>query len=119
MPSTGRRGGDVTWIETISSFEELDAADEAASGTGLPIAATLSFDTAGHTMMGIHPSDLGRWWLGHRRLPRSGPTVGSALEMLWLRPMPSARWPGCPDHHQSQLWDPVVPIRGGLTYRST
>ena len=85
-------GADVIWIETISSFEELNAAVEAASGTGLPIAATLSFDTAGHTMMGIHPRDFGRWWLGHQRSPPSEPTAASAPETPSRRLMPSARW---------------------------
>ena len=85
-------GADVIWIETISSYEELDAAVEAASGTGLPIAATLSFDTAGHTMMGIHPRAFGRWWLGTRRSPRSGPTAASAPETPLPPLTPSARW---------------------------
>ncbi|MFN2485971.1 MAG: betaine--homocysteine S-methyltransferase [Acidimicrobiia bacterium] len=55
-------GADVLWIETISSFEELNAACEAARAIGLPFTATLSFDTAGHTMMGISPVALGEWW---------------------------------------------------------
>ncbi len=54
-------GADVLWIETISSFEELGAAVEAALQTGLPIAATMSFDTAGHTMMGVSPAALAVW----------------------------------------------------------
>ena len=56
-------GADVLWIETISSFEELNAACEAALATGLPVTGTLSFDTAGHTMMGISPKALGEWWI--------------------------------------------------------
>ena len=90
-------GADVIWIETISSYEELAAAVEAASGTGLPIAATLSFDTAGHTMMGIHPRDFGRWWLRHpgghrdrgqlRHRPRRRRCCGSCHPARW-RPMP-------------------------------
>jgi 5-methyltetrahydrofolate--homocysteine methyltransferase len=69
-------GADVIWIETISSYEELTAAVEAAAGTGLPIAATLSFDTAGHTMMGIHPREFGRWWLGHPEVAAIGANCG-------------------------------------------
>ena len=52
-------GADVLWIETISSFEELEAAVAGAATTGLPYTATLRFDTAGHTMMGIHPRAFG------------------------------------------------------------
>ena len=50
-------GVDLLWIETISSFEEVDAALEAARSTGLPVAATMTFDTAGKTMMGVSPDD--------------------------------------------------------------
>ncbi len=55
-------GVDVLWIETISSWEELEAAAVACSGRGVPVTATLSFDTNGHTMMGIRPEDFGKWW---------------------------------------------------------
>lgn len=55
-------GADVIWIETLSSTEELSAAVEAASGTGLPIVTTMSFDTHGKTMMGVPPARLATWW---------------------------------------------------------
>ena len=55
-------GVDILWIETLSSWEELDAAVEACSGLGLPVAATLSFDTNGRTMMGVSPRAFGEWW---------------------------------------------------------
>ena len=48
-------GADVLWIETISGIEEITAAVAGASTTGLPVVATMTFDTAGHTMMGISP----------------------------------------------------------------
>lgn len=69
-------GADVIWIETISSFEELEAAVVAASGTGLPIATTLSFDTAGHTMMGIHPRGFGEWSKDHPEVTAIGANCG-------------------------------------------
>ena len=50
-------GADVLWIETISSEDEAMCAVEGAATTGLPIVATLSFDTSGRTMMGIKPED--------------------------------------------------------------
>ncbi len=47
-------GADVLWIETMSSLEELAAAVAGAKQTSdLPIVATMSFDTAGRTMMGV------------------------------------------------------------------
>ncbi|MEM6489741.1 MAG: betaine--homocysteine S-methyltransferase, partial [Pseudomonadota bacterium] len=46
-------GVDVVWAETLSAEEELLAAAEAAAAEDAPFCATLSFDTAGRTMMGI------------------------------------------------------------------
>ncbi len=47
-------GADVLWIETISSLEEGEAAVTGArSVCDLPICLTMSFDTAGRTMMGV------------------------------------------------------------------
>lgn len=52
-------GADVFWIETMSAREEIKAAAEAAADVGLEYIFTASFDTAGRTMMGIAPSELG------------------------------------------------------------
>ena len=47
-------GADLLWIETMSSLDEVEAAIEGArSASAVPVAVTLSFDTAGHTMMGV------------------------------------------------------------------
>ncbi|MGB0855262.1 MAG: betaine--homocysteine S-methyltransferase [Pikeienuella sp.] len=46
-------GADVLWAETISSEEEMRAASEAAANVGAPFCGTMSFDTAGRTMMGV------------------------------------------------------------------
>lgn len=47
-------GADVLWIETMSHLDEIAAAVEGArSVSDLPICVTLSFDTAGRTMMGV------------------------------------------------------------------
>ena len=50
-------GVDVIWIETMSALEEVRAATIAAQKTGLPVMATMTFDTAGRSMMGIKPAD--------------------------------------------------------------
>jgi methionine synthase I (cobalamin-dependent) len=49
-------GCDVLWIETLSAAEELEAAVAGAASTGLPIVATMTFDTHGRTMMGLTPA---------------------------------------------------------------
>ena len=47
-------GADVLWIETMSDLDEVEAAVRGArSACDLPVAATMSFDTAGRTMMGV------------------------------------------------------------------
>ncbi|NPD13719.1 betaine--homocysteine S-methyltransferase [Xinfangfangia sp. D13-10-4-6] len=46
-------GADVLWVETISAPEEYRAAAEAAKLAGMPWVGTMSFDTAGRTMMGV------------------------------------------------------------------
>lgn len=51
-------GAEVAWIETMSSPDEIRAAAEAATKVGLPYVYTGSFDTAGKTMMGLHPKDI-------------------------------------------------------------
>jgi 5-methyltetrahydrofolate--homocysteine methyltransferase len=51
-------GADILWIETISAPEEYRAAAEAAALAGMPWCGTMSFDTAGRTMMGVTSSAL-------------------------------------------------------------
>ena len=51
-------GADVIWIETMSAFEEIRAAAQAARRCDMPFVLTASFDTAGRTMMGITPQDF-------------------------------------------------------------
>lgn len=51
-------GADLLWVETISSLEELAAAEEAFRLAGAPWCGTMSFDTAGRTMMGVGAADL-------------------------------------------------------------
>ena len=53
-------GVDVLWIETISAAEEFKAAAEAAKLADMPWAGTMSFDTAGRTMMGITSAELAK-----------------------------------------------------------
>ena len=53
-------GVDVLWLETMYAMEELEAAIDAVKDLGLPVCATMSFDTAGKTMMGITPSNLAK-----------------------------------------------------------
>jgi 5-methyltetrahydrofolate--homocysteine methyltransferase len=51
-------GVDVLWVETISAAEEFRAAAEAFALADMPWCGTMSFDTAGRTMMGLTSSDM-------------------------------------------------------------
>lgn len=51
-------GADVLWVETISAPEEYAAAAEAAARAGMAWCGTMSFDTAGRTMMGVTSAAL-------------------------------------------------------------
>ena len=53
-------GADVLWVETISAPEEFRAAAEAAALAHMPWCGTMSFDTAGRTMMGTTSADMVR-----------------------------------------------------------
>jgi 5-methyltetrahydrofolate--homocysteine methyltransferase len=50
-------GVDVMWIETMSDVSEAVAAIQGArdAAPDTPVIATMSFDTRGHTMMGVSP----------------------------------------------------------------
>jgi 5-methyltetrahydrofolate--homocysteine methyltransferase len=52
-------GVDVLWIETMSDLQEVHAALRGCiqAGTDLPLVATMTFDTHGHTSMGVSPED--------------------------------------------------------------
>ncbi|MFQ5921371.1 MAG: homocysteine S-methyltransferase family protein [Anaerolineales bacterium] len=52
-------GVDALWIETMYDIEEVRAAVDGCKSAApdLPIVATMTFDTAGHTMMGLSPED--------------------------------------------------------------
>ena len=47
-----KAGADFILVETMTDLEELKAAVTAAKTTGLPVAATMTFEKSGRTMMG-------------------------------------------------------------------
>ncbi len=51
-------GADVLWLETISAPEEYRAAAEAFGRADMPWCGTMSFDTAGRTMMGVTSASM-------------------------------------------------------------
>lgn len=55
-------GVDLIWIETMSDLEEIHAAIEGVRRVApeTPIIATMTFDTRGHTMMGVSPERAAR-----------------------------------------------------------
>ncbi|NRB03540.1 MAG: betaine--homocysteine S-methyltransferase [Rhodobacteraceae bacterium] len=53
-------GADVLWLETISAPEEFRAAAEGFALADMPWCGTMSFDTAGRTMMGVTSTDMAK-----------------------------------------------------------
>lgn len=51
-------GADILWVETISAPQEYKAAAEAAALAGMQWCGTMSFDTAGRTMMGTTSAQM-------------------------------------------------------------
>jgi 5-methyltetrahydrofolate--homocysteine methyltransferase len=51
-------GADVLWVETISAPDELRAAALGIARADAPWCCTMSFDTAGRTMMGVTPAEM-------------------------------------------------------------
>ena len=51
-------GADVAWLETISAPEEFRAAAEGFALADIDWCGTMSFDTAGRTMMGVTSTDM-------------------------------------------------------------
>lgn len=118
-------GVDVLWIETLSSWDELEAAIAGTAGLGLPVAATLSFDTNGRTMMGIRGRELGQWWAAHAGPPAAlgancgigpGDAVSVALDVTAAAPnavtIAKANC-GMPLYETDRLVYPVGPERMG------
>ena len=72
-------GADVLWIETMSDLDEVEAAVRGArSACDLPVTATMSFDTAGHTMMGVTGTELAER-LGRLGLAAMGANCGNNI----------------------------------------
>ena len=55
-------GVDLIWIETMSDLEEIHAAITGVRQVApeIPLIATMTFDTRGHTMMGVSPERAAR-----------------------------------------------------------
>src|SRR6478672_1696449 len=55
-------GVDLIWIETMSHLSEITAAIRGArqASSTIPVIATMTFDTRGHTMMGVSPEEAAR-----------------------------------------------------------
>lgn len=116
-------GVDVLWIETISSWEELNASVEAASAFDVPVAATLSFDTNGRTMMGVTATEVGEWWSHNSTPPTAvgancgigpGDAVSAALDITAVAPQSiviAKANCGMPLYETDRLVYPVGPSR--------
>ncbi len=75
-------GVDLFWIETMSDLNEVKAAVAGIrSVSDLPIAATMSFDSHGHTMMGVSPEQAVKE-LGELNIQLLGANCGTGSDEL-------------------------------------
>jgi 5-methyltetrahydrofolate--homocysteine methyltransferase len=76
-------GVDVIWIETMADLEEVRAAVEGVRrvSDSVPIITTMSFDTHGHTVMGVSP-DVAATTLGTLGAIAVGGNCGTGPEEL-------------------------------------
>lgn len=107
-------GADIIWIETMSSLEELEAAVTGARrACDLPVVATMSFDTAGRTMMGVTGTSAGELaaklditGVGANCGNNLADTEAAILEMLAVNPdliVVSKGNAGIPEWHGTEL----------------
>ncbi len=75
-------GADVIYIETMAALEEVEAAVEGALqvANGVPVTATLSFDTHDRTNMGVRPEEAATALL-ERDVSAIGANCGATLDM--------------------------------------
>ena len=115
-------GVDLIWIETMSDLAEIKAAIEGVRrvAPGIPLVATMTFDTRGHTMMGVSPEQavtaLTSWGADavggncgngpDELLVRRDPDAGRRRRRRCWSPSPT---PGCPSW--STCGPSIGPIR--------
>ena len=77
-----RAGVDVLYIETMAALEEVQAAVEGAMrvANGIPVTATLSFDSHGRTNMGVRPGEAAEALL-ELGVDALGANCGATLDM--------------------------------------
>lgn len=75
-------GVDVLYIETMAALDEVKAAVEGAlrAAAGIPVTATLSFDSHGRTNMGVRPEEAAEA-LAELGVDALGANCGATLEM--------------------------------------
>ena len=98
-------GAEIAWIETMSAPDEAKAAAQAAIEVGMPYTYTVSFDTAGRSMMGLAPE--GYPWRCRRPVEAARRGRRQLRRRRLRHPVVAARHDrgeaGCDDHHQGQL----------------
>lgn len=108
-------GVDLILCETFSDIREVQIAIQAASSTGLPVFATMTYDINLHTMMGVAPVD------GMRACEQAGAAVvgcncgNGPEEMTQVLDQMLAASPRCPLMAQSNAGVPEL-IDGQVCY---
>lgn len=112
-------GADIIWIETMADLEEVRAAVEGTRQTsaGIPIIATLTFDTRGRTMMGVKPEAAAGALLGWGVAAFGGNCGNGPDEMLAVIQKMHAAAPGAVLVAKSNAGAPEF-VDGATVYRA-
>ena len=97
-------GVDVMWIETMSDVSETVAAIQGAKDAApdLPVIATMSFDTRGHTMMGVSPERAAEALLEAGAAAVGANCGNGPEELLPVIDEDARRVPGCGARREGQ-----------------
>ena len=97
-------GVDVMWVETMSDVDEAVAAvlgaRDAAPDT--PVIATMSFDTRGHTMMGVTPERAAETLLAAGAAAVGGNCGNGPEELIPVIERMRAAYPGCGSRREGE-----------------
>ena len=102
-------GADLIWIETMSDLAEVEAAIAGvrSAAPATPVVATMTFDTHGHTMMGVSPEEAVAALMALRVDALGGNCGNGPDELLRVVERMAAVRPGVPIVAKSNVGMPV------------
>ena len=112
-------GVDLVWIETMSALEEMQAAIKGVRriSPDIPIITTMTFDTHGHTMMGVSPERAIKAMTAWGAVAAGGNCGNGPDEILAVIKKMRATGPAIPLVAKSNAGVPIL-VKGKTEYRA-